>query len=249
MNEAFLRMTGFTREEALGKTWAELTPPEFHEVSCRAVEEVLTRGERTPYEEQYVRKDGLRWWGLFAARWIGEKVAEFVLDITERRGAEKRLRESEARFRTIVETARDHAIFTTDVDGQIETWLAGAHAVFGWSAEQAIGQRVDITFTPENCAECLPGKEKQEARDKGHASDVRWHLRKDGALVFIEGVTRPLTGADGTLTGFLKVGQDVTARRLRRLLCRKAMRAFASSARPRRTFSGYGIARALPSNM
>jgi len=144
MNEAFLRMTGFTREEELGKTWAEITPPEFHEVSCRAVEEVLTRGESTPYEEQYVRKEGSRWWGLFAARRIGKEVAEFVLDITKRRGDEERLRESEARFRTIVETARDHA-------------------VFGWSAEQAIGQRVDITFTPENRAECLPGKEKQEA--------------------------------------------------------------------------------------
>lgn len=213
MNEAFLRMSGFTREEALGKTWAELTPPELHDISRRAAEEVLARGETTPHEKQYIRNDGSRWWGLFAARRVGEEVVEFVIDMTERRGAEERLRESEARFRTIVETARDHAIFTTNVEGRIETWPTGAQAVFGWSAEEAIGQSMDITFTPEDRVKDMPEKERSEAREKGHAADVRWHLRKDGAWVFIEGVTRPLTGSDGTLTGYLKVGQDVTARR------------------------------------
>ncbi len=68
MNEGFLQMTGYTRQEALGKTWEELTPPEFHEISRKAVWEVSNLGETTPYEKQYFRKDGSRWWGLFAAR-------------------------------------------------------------------------------------------------------------------------------------------------------------------------------------
>ena len=92
VNNAFLRMTGFTREEAIGKTWQELTPPEFHEQSLRAVEEIRTRGETTPYEKQYFRKDGSRWWGLFAARKVGDEVVEFVLDISERKQAEEQLR-------------------------------------------------------------------------------------------------------------------------------------------------------------
>jgi PAS domain S-box-containing protein len=92
MNDAFLEMTGFTREEALGKTWQELTPEEFHPPSWRAVHEVTTQGETTPYEKQYFRKDGSRWWGLFAARKIGDEVVEFVLDVTDRRHAEEELR-------------------------------------------------------------------------------------------------------------------------------------------------------------
>ena len=96
-NEGFLQMTGFTREEALGKTWQELTPPEFHESSLKAVWEVMNLGETTPYEKQYFRKDGSRWWGLFAARKVGDEVVEFVLDVSERRTAEAALRDADQR--------------------------------------------------------------------------------------------------------------------------------------------------------
>ena len=93
VNEAFLRMTGFSREEALGKTWQELTPPEFWSESEHAVEQVNTVGEATPYEKQYYGKDGRRWWGLFAPRRVSaDEVVEFVLDITERKEAEAELR-------------------------------------------------------------------------------------------------------------------------------------------------------------
>jgi PAS domain S-box-containing protein len=91
-NDAFLAMTGFSREEAIGLTWQQLTPEEFYPESWRAVEQVTTLGEATPYEKQYFRKDGSRWWGLFAPRKVGDEVVEFVLDVTDRREAEAALR-------------------------------------------------------------------------------------------------------------------------------------------------------------
>ncbi|MBK0393942.1 ATP-binding protein [Ramlibacter algicola] len=94
VNEGFQAMSGFSAAEAIGKTWQELTPPEFHEASWDAVRQVLTLGEAVPYEKQYYRKDGSRWWGLFAPRRIGDKVVEFVLDVTERRNAEEALRDA-----------------------------------------------------------------------------------------------------------------------------------------------------------
>jgi PAS domain S-box-containing protein len=93
VNDAFLRMTGFTREEALGLTWQDLTPMEFWPESEQAVHQVNILGEAVPYEKQYYRKDGSRWWGLFAPRRVSpEEVVEFVLDVTERREAEAKLR-------------------------------------------------------------------------------------------------------------------------------------------------------------
>jgi len=94
VNDAFLQMTGFTREEALGLTWQQLTPAEFWHASERAVEQVNTVGEAVPYEKQYYRKDGSRWWGLFAPRRVSpDEVIEFVLDVTERKEAEQAVRQ------------------------------------------------------------------------------------------------------------------------------------------------------------
>ncbi len=134
-------------------------------------------------------------------------------DVTARREAEEALREREERLRLIVESARDYAILTTDPEGRIDTWLPGAANVFGWSAEEAVGRPVAMIFTPEDREEGQPEKEAETARREGAAPDVRWHLRKDGSRVFIDGKTAALGEPGGGVRGFLKIGQDVTARR------------------------------------
>jgi len=97
VNDGFLEMSGYTRKEAIGLTWQQLAPADFHAVSRKAVHQVMTSGETAPYEKQYVRKDGTRWWGLFAARRIGDEVVEFVLDVTERKSAEEALHQADRR--------------------------------------------------------------------------------------------------------------------------------------------------------
>jgi PAS domain S-box-containing protein len=130
-----------------------------------------------------------------------------------RNQAEEALSNTEERFRLIVENARDYAIFTADADRRIDDWHKGAELVFGWTAEEMIGQLVDITFTPEDRAEEQPEKEARIAAEQGVAPNVRWHIRKDGSRVFIDGSNTALRGPDGSLRGFLKIGQDVTERR------------------------------------
>ncbi|MFC7739056.1 PAS domain S-box protein [Roseomonas sp. GCM10028921] len=123
------------------------------------------------------------------------------------------LRASEERFRLTVEEALDYAIFVTDQEDRITDWLPGATAVFGWTAAEAVGQPAAITFTPEDRASGQDRWETETARKEGVAPNVRWHLRKDGRRVFIEGSTRALRDEGGVLLGFLKIGQDVTERR------------------------------------
>jgi two-component system, chemotaxis family, CheB/CheR fusion protein len=123
--------------------------------------------------------------------------------------AEKDLRGSGERLRLILESAKGFAIFTTDADGIINSWHGGAAEVFGWGEAEILGQLCDVIFTPEDRAAGEPEKERETARLKGIAPDIRWHLRKDGSRVFINGVMHALR--DGQVNGFLKIGRDMTA--------------------------------------
>ena len=139
--------------------------------------------------------------------------ASILGPVIDRLQTVRTLRFTEERFRLVVENARDYAIFTTDARDRITDWYAGAEDVYGWSAEEATGQPAAIIFTPEDLMVGQDATEIGTALRDGSAPNVRWHLRKDGTRVFIEGVTTTLRSGDGTLRGFLKIGQDVTERR------------------------------------
>jgi two-component system CheB/CheR fusion protein len=214
-NEAFLSMGGHSLEDMTsGKmNWRDLTPPEWMERSEQAVAELMTKGRTTPYEKEYFRKDGSRFWALFAASRINEdENVEYVLDITESKRAEERLRESEERLRLILESVKDFAIITTDTDGIVTGWRPGAEKAFGWTAQEIIGQSADLTFTPEDRERGVPAQEMKAAREKGSAADERWHVRKDGTRFYVSGVMSPVRHG-GKLTGYVKIARDLTEQR------------------------------------
>ena len=109
-NDAFLRMSGYSREDlAEGLVrWDEMTPPEWMPHSLKAIKEFESTGRTIPYEKEFVRKDGSRWWALFAARRLDEEEGvEFVIDITQSKRAEEELRKSGERITNILESITD----------------------------------------------------------------------------------------------------------------------------------------------
>jgi len=116
------------------------------------------------------------------------------------------------RFRLIVESARDYAILVSDPQDIITDWLGGAETIFGWKAHEIVGQPGSVLFTEEDRAAGTPEREIEGARKNGAAPNARWHQRKDGRRVFIDGQTVALRRPDGTVRGFMKIGQDTTER-------------------------------------
>src|SRR5918998_1696722 len=96
-NDAFLRMSGYSREDLVEGLvrWDEMTPSEWMPHSLKAIEEFESTGRTIPYEKEFVRKDGSRWWALFAARRLDEgEGVEFMINITQSKRAEEALPEA-----------------------------------------------------------------------------------------------------------------------------------------------------------
>lgn len=134
-----------------------------------------------------------------------------AVEVSLRRDAEARLRESEKFHRSLIEQVRDYAIFRTDPQGRATTWNKGVERVLGFKEDEFIGK--DIThhiFTPEDIQNGVPQRELEEARRTGVGNNDRWMQRKDGTRFYAEGVTTALRDEADNLTGFTKVMRDHT---------------------------------------
>jgi PAS domain S-box-containing protein len=140
----------------------------------------------------------------------GRHLLGVTQDVTERKRSQDRLKENEERYRLLVEGAPDYAMFIIDVSNHIVYWSKGAEKVFGWTTEEALGKSGEMIFTPEDRAKEQEEKEMAIARKKGTAPDRRWHMRKDGTRVWIDGVMHRLDFEDGSLRGFAKIARDAT---------------------------------------
>lgn len=133
-----------------------------------------------------------------------------IEDISGRSRVEAALRESERRYRLLVERAREYAIFTLDPKGHVTSWNQGAEHLFGYTAEEIIGQPDDIVFTEEDRAAGVPERERAVAAETGQTLDERLYVRKDGTRFWASGVLEALHGEG---EGFSKVLRDNTERR------------------------------------
>ncbi len=133
------------------------------------------------------------------------------IDITDRCEAEERLRLGEAHMRLMAQSTKDFAIITIDQNGCIATWNSGAHIIFGYREEEAVGQPLGIIFTREDVENGEPQKEMERARTRGYASDERWLRRKDGSRIFCTGSINPMR--DDHFDGYAKIARDVTEQR------------------------------------
>lgn len=117
-------------------------------------------------------------------------------------------------YRLLVRDLADFAIFVMDPSGRITTWNAGVERNLGYDESEFIGQHFSKLFTPEDVANGAPERELEIARKNGRSLDMRWHRRKDGTRIFVDGVVTALRTETHELLGYAKIMRDVTSRKL-----------------------------------
>lgn len=213
-NDEFLRIVGFTRRDLdEGRLrWTEITPPEWLPADAAGIAEAKARGVCTPYEKEYLRKDGSRVPVLVGYALVGEEREEsvaFILDLTTRKEAEARLAATMRLLLAIVDGS-PVPILTLDAEGTVTSWNSAAEAVFGWSADEAVGRTLPIvppdrdgefrSFLADVLAGCaFAGREVTRRR-------------KDGGLLEVSIAAAPLKDDAGVVTGVAAILVDVSAR-------------------------------------
>jgi PAS domain S-box-containing protein len=135
------------------------------------------------------------------------------------------LHERTATLEALLQGVRDYAIYTISPQGRISSWHRGAELLKGYTAEEAVGMAFAELFTPGDRAAGQPEHELQVASETGEYTGEGWRVRKDGSLVEVAVVLTALRGPRGELLGFLKLTQNITARRAEARAIEEALRA------------------------
>ena len=216
-NDALLQMLGYTRAEleAGALRWTDITPPELLYLDEQALAEIAREGRCRPFEKEYIRKDGTRIPILIAGAGFVDATkrgVSFILDITERKQAERELAAREARFRTLISHNSD-VLLLVDRDNMVSFASDSCVRVLGWTPAELVGMpALSSLIHPED----LAAAEEELDRSLASAGEPLAHelrlLHKDGHYRLVESVTRNLR-ADPVIDALVVNLRDITDNR------------------------------------
>jgi PAS domain S-box-containing protein len=219
-NAGAQRFKGYVESEILGEHFSRFYTEEDLATNLpqRALD-TATREGKFEAEGWRVRKDGTHFWAHVVIDPIRDRqgnllgYAKITRDLTERDKAQQALRESEERFRLLVQGVTDYAIYMLDPQGHVTNWNSGAQRIKGYAESEIIGRHFSQFYTEEDLATNLPQRALATAAREGKFEAEGWRLRKDGTRFWASVVIDPIRNDMGELIGFAKITRDITERR------------------------------------
>jgi PAS domain S-box-containing protein len=235
-NSGAERIKGYAASEIIGKHFSTFYTDRDRaaHVPNTILDSVRATGHYTG-EGWRVRKDGSLFWAgvvLSALRDDHGRLlgfAKVTRDLTDRRKHEEALRQSEERFRLLIDSISEYSICMLDPIGHVATWNRGAERMSGYTADEIMGRDFNVFFTAEDLRDELPLRELRQALATGRYESEGYRLRRDGARYWASILVMPLYDAHGLHLGFAAITRDLTERRQaeeveRRLLREQAAR-------------------------
>lgn len=133
---------------------------------------------------------------------------------TERKQSNELLKESEERFRLIVENIKDYSIVMIDPEGTVISWNEGAKKIKGYSEEEIIGKNISTFFIDEDLQMNKPAENLRLAKEKGQHRSEGWRKRKDGSLFWADILVTSIYDEGGKMQGYAKIVRDITERKI-----------------------------------
>lgn len=207
------RLKGYKADEIIGKHFGIFyTPADL--ASEKPAHELRAAEEAGHFEGQgwQVRKDGTRFWASVLTTPVFDENGRLIGfgritgDLSDRR-------ESDLRYRLLIEGVTDYAIFSMDSHGNITSWNTGAQRIKGYKPEEIVGKNFSTFYTEEDRKAGLPKHVLRTAEQTGHFTGEGWRVRKDGTRFWASVVVTPLRDEEGNLYGFSKVTRDMSDRK------------------------------------
>jgi PAS domain S-box-containing protein len=219
-NAGARRFKGYEPDEIIGQHFSRFyTAEERAREIPRIALETAEREGRFEAEGWRVRKDGSTFWANVVIDPVRDPqgnlvgFAKVTRDLTARRAAEEELRASEERFRMLVQSVTDYAIYLLDPEGRVSSWNAGAERFKGYLADEIMGEHFSRFYTDEDKQAGIPRIALETARSEGRFEAEGWRVRKDGTRFWASVIIDAIHNDEGELIGFAKVTRDLTEKR------------------------------------
>lgn len=218
-NTAGTRTSGYSMGELWGLNYLDLVVPEHRtRLQRHFIRQVLSGTPSSSLEFPFRAKSGeVRWFSMNAAL-VHERGAYsgfhlIARDVTKRKQAEDALKESEQRFRLMVEGIKGYAIYMLNPTGRIVSWNKGAERLRGYREDEALGRPLSMLFPEEQARQGIPDQLLKTSEGEGQASIGQWFTRKDGSRFYGEMLITAIRDDQKVLRGFAVLTRDKTDQR------------------------------------